>query len=30
MWIPPYRDPDFWVRVLMVIKALYDIFRMSP
>jgi|SRR5215467_6088675 len=27
MWLPPTRDPDFWVRVLRVLKAIIELCR---
>jgi len=29
MWVPdPMRSPDFWFRIVQVLKAIYDLARL--
>jgi hypothetical protein len=27
MWLPPLRNPEFWVRILEVLKAIYELVK---
>jgi len=27
MWMPPLRTPEFWIRLLQVLRAIYELWQ---